>query len=379
MSELWLLFLLFVGVLYSFILLWLILGVKHLNIFKHKNISPKNGFSIIVAFRNEEENLWALLQSIAQQNYPKQLFEILLVNDASTDQSVRVVQEFLLTNQPVNIRLVENRRTSISPKKDAINTAIAISKYNWILTTDADCTVATNWLKTFDAYITKKDVVFVAGIVSYTNKKGFIHQFQHLDWMSLIGVTMGSFGWNKPLLCSGANLGYNKKAFFQVKGFQGNEHIASGDDVFLMQKMQESFPNKLGYLNSKQALVKTQSLNSWQGLYQQRIRWSKKTSSLPNILIKGIGISVLLANFTVIILFFFGFFDFLKWMIWFSFFTVKVLLDSLLVYLTAKNMNQKISIFTWLLSSLLYPVFSVSVVLLGIFSTYQWKGRVFKK
>lgn len=379
MSELWLLFLLFVGVLYSFILLWLTLGVLRLNVFKPENISPKNGFSIIVAFRNEEENLWALLQSIAKQNYPKQVFEVLLVNDASTDQSTRVIQEFILTHQHVNIRLVENKRTSISPKKDAINTAIAISKYNWILTTDADCTVATNWLNTFNAYLTKNDVVFVAGLVSYTKKKGFLHQFQQIDWTSLIGVTLGSFGWNKPLLCSGANLGYKKKAFFQVKGFQGNEHIASGDDVFLMQKIQESFPNKLGYLNSKQALVKTQSIDSWQELYQQRIRWSKKTSSLPNILIKGIGMSVLLVNFTIIILFFFGFFDSLQWKIGFVFLAVKILLDSLLVYLTGKSTNQKIPIFTWLLSSLLYPIFSVSVILLGSFSRYQWKGRRFDK
>jgi len=143
--------------------------------------------------------------------------------------------------------------------------------------------------------------------------------------------------------------------------------------------MQNSFPKQLAYLNSKQALVQTQSMNTWKELYQQRIRWAKKTSSLSNILIKVVGVGVLLANFTLILLFIIGFIDSLKWIYFIVFLVLKIIIDSLLLYRTAANLHQKTPFITWLFSSLLYPFFSVSVVVLGLFTNYRWKGREFDK
>ena len=215
MFELWYIILLLIGIFYALILVWLFVGVKRLEVFQYSTSKPTTGFSIIIPFRNEERNLSPLLQSLALIDYPKQLFEVLLVNDASSDQSLAIIKKFIIENRQLNISLLKNKRKSISPKKDAINTAIKICKYDWIVSTDADCSLSKKWLTTYDAFINKNDAVFIAGMVSYHERKGFIHQFQQLDWLSLIGVTIGSFGWNKPLLCSGANLAYQKKVFYQ--------------------------------------------------------------------------------------------------------------------------------------------------------------------
>ncbi len=377
--ELSVLGLILIGFIYLTLIIWLFMGIKRIPTFTFLKNNPNLSFSIIIAFRNEERNLDSLLESLAQLHYPKELYEILLVNDASSDKSVVKIEKFINLNKHLNIQLLENQRKTISPKKDAINTAIMVSQFDWILTTDADCKVSKDWLTTYAAFIIEKKAVFVAGLVSYHEKKGFIHQFQQLDWMSLIGVTLGSFGWKKPLICSGANLAYQKEAFIQVNGFEGNEHIASGDDVFLMQKMQLIYPENLFYLNAPKAMVETQSINTWRELYQQRIRWANKTSSLSSFYIKFIGLSVFFYNLALIILIFLFLTNAvpISWFV--SFFLLKVFTDSLILRRVAIVLGQKINLFSWFLSSFIYPFFTVSVVFLGFLTDYNWKGRVFKK
>ena len=118
---------------------------------------------MIIPFRNEAENLPKLLKSIERLQYPKHLFEVILVDDASEDASVSVIKKVLDTNSSTdkctrtNIRVIDNVRESNSPKKDAITSAIQMAKYDWIITTDADCILPKFWLDTFDAFIQKND------------------------------------------------------------------------------------------------------------------------------------------------------------------------------------------------------------------------------
>ena len=343
--------------IYTTLILWLYLGINRVKKFIFSNQKPSITFSIIIAFRNEADNLDRLLQSLKKIDYPNDLFEVLFVNDASTDQSLTIIENFIKENLDKNFYLLENQRKSASPKKDAINTAIKLSQFDWILTTDADCEVSVSWLNTYDAFILEKKANFIAAPVLYVEKEGFIHRFQQVDWMSLLGTTIGSFGNKKPMMCSGANLGYSKKIFNKVNGFNGNQHIASGDDVFMMQKVAEKYPSKIYYLNTLAASVSTQSLSTWKELYQQRMRWAMKTGSLSNKFVKWVGIIVLAINLLLVLTPFFLLFKPEWYFAYLVLFMIKVIVDTILVYKTTQIFKQKIKIFDWILSSLFYPIF----------------------
>jgi len=222
--------------IYVVFILQLTNGFHKVKSFERTNEKPRTTFSIIVPFRNEEKNLGKLLQSISNLNYPAELFEIIMIDDFSEDASERVYIKWRMENGLIHSTLLENLHLSNSPKKDAITRAIPIVKNEWIITTDADCTVNKNWLLTLDNFIQKNSTEMVVGAVVYKTKNNWFHHFQQLDLLSLQGTTIGSFGIGKPFMCNGANFAYTKKYFNELGGFGGINEQASGDDVFLLQK-----------------------------------------------------------------------------------------------------------------------------------------------
>ncbi len=226
-------------------------------------------FSIIIPFRNEAENLSALLNSISKINYPKKKFEIILVNDDSNDDSVEIIEKSKIQNPKSKISVINNQQKSGSPKKDAIDLAVKKSKFDWIITTDADCVLPEDWLKVLSEFIRAKKPKMIVMPVLYLNQNNFLTNFQILELLSLQGVTMGGFGINKPFLCNGANLCYEKICFFEFDGFSGNEKIASGDDIFMLEKMVNKHPSHVKYLKSKEVIVKTKTENKFSDLIDQ--------------------------------------------------------------------------------------------------------------
>ena len=198
--------------LYLFLIGKFAFAIDKVTVFKLNDSPAKTTFTVIIPFRNEAENLPALLNSIAELNYQNSLFEIILVNDDSEDISKEIVSKFMSTSA-LDITLIENERQSNSPKKDAISSAIKISKYDWIITTDADCVLPKYWLDSLDVFVQQNDVKMVVGPVTYHQVNGFLQHFQLLDFLSLTGSTIAGFGINKPFLCNGANLGYKKSLF----------------------------------------------------------------------------------------------------------------------------------------------------------------------
>ena len=271
----------FMIILYCSAIVFLIYGFHKVNVIDYIGLTPKTKFSIIVPFRNEAENLPVLLDSLSKLNYPMELFEVILVDDESDER-------FQVPNFRFQVSIIKNIRISNSPKKDAIVTAMQIVNTNWIITTDADCTVNKNWLLTLDNYIQLHDVAMIAGAVTYDCDNSFLHHFQQLDLASLQGATIGSFGIKKGFMCNGANFAYTKSFFQELNGFNGNDRIASGDDVFLLQKAIAQFPEKVHYLKSKNNIVITKPLNDWKSLFYQRVRWASKTSSYQSPFGKGL-------------------------------------------------------------------------------------------
>ena len=362
LGTVFLIYLLFIGQLFY--------GFNRMKRFSKKEFTPKTSFTIVVPFRNEKENLPNLLHSISLLHYPKELVEVILVDDDSDD-------EFRIQNLEFRIQMVKNIRKSNSPKKDAIETAIEIAKNDWIITTDADCLVQKDWLTIYDQYIQENEVEMVASGVCYVPKKDFLSAFQNLDFLSLQGATIGSYGINQPFMCNGANFAYSKQFFKELNGFQGNETIASGDDVFLLQKAVSVAPEKVGFLLAKESIVATKPVTTWSELFQQRVRWASKSTGYSSLYGKLLALVVFGGNLAWIVSFLLWLIGFLDQNIFMLFVALKFLIDFILIFKTASFFESKLQYV--LASSLLYPFFSVSVAVYSLFGKYSWKGRNFKK
>ena len=367
-----------IAAIYVVFIAQLIYGFNKVKPFERTEVNPKTTFSIIVPFRNEAKNLPKLLKSISKLNYPKELFEIILVDDFSTDTSERICIQWRMANGLIESTLLENLRLSNSPKKDAISRAVPILKHEWMVTTDADCIVTKNWLLTLDNFIQQNNPEMVVGAVIYKTKNNWFHHFQQLDLMSLQGTTIGSFGIGKPFMCNGANFAYTKKFFQELGGFGGINSTASGDDVLLLQKAVAANSDKVLYLKNKEFIVKTKPENDLFVLFMQRVRWASKTTSYKNIYAKSLAVVVLLMNLSLVLGF--GFWILGKIEIWnlSSIFLIKYLVDYVLLYKSNQYLN-KGKFLLPLASSLVYPVFSSAVGLYSLFGSFTWKGRHFSK
>ncbi|HMI08179.1 MAG TPA: glycosyltransferase [Flavobacterium sp.] len=371
------LLLLLVVLIYTVTIAQLIHGFDRVSEYFPTQESPKTFFAIVVPFRNEARNLPGLLESFRKLNYPAALFEIILVDDFSEDESVKLVYNWRMENGEFQFTLLENIKISGSPKKDAIARAIPIIKNDWVITTDADCTVPENWLLTLDHYIQNHDASMLVGSVSYEKKKTFIRHFQQLDLTSLQGATIGSFGMGLGFMCNGANFCYRKSLFLELGGFAGNNNTASGDDVFLLQKAVAQFPEKVHYLKSHDNIVQTKALDNWADLFQQRVRWASKTDSYQSVFGKDLALIVFFGNVAVLVALVLAVLKVFAWQYLAALCGIKFLVDTVLLYKTNKFLSKKRMRFLFL-SAILYPFFSVAVALYAMAFGYVWKGRKFK-
>lgn len=370
---------------YCILIGYFILGFDKVEEFVEQDLTEKTKFSIVIPFRNEAENLSGLLQSLSNLDYPKHLFEIILVDDASEDDSVEIIQKVLDPKfskenfTRTKVQILKNNRTSNSPKKDAISTAIKTAKYDWIVTTDADCVFTASWLKTIDAFIQTNNPKMIVAPVTYSINKTFFQNFQLLDFLSLQGATTAGFGIKKPFLCNGANFAYKKSLFNELNGFKGNTNIASGDDLFLMEKALQIHPKDVKHLKSLKALVSTKPQATITALIQQRLRWAAKTTSYNNTFGKLVGLIVLLMNALIISVVLLIIISVMRFEFLILIFALKFFLDLLLIRKSARFFNQKISLKLYAISSFTYPFFSVFIAVYSVFFGFKWKDRSFKK
>lgn len=378
-----LIFLLLITIVYILLIGSLLYGWKKIPETNLSGKNPKTQFSVIIPYRNEAENLTALLQSIANIEYPWGNFEIFLVNDASEDNSHEICSRFKEVHSEITIHLLENIRTSGSPKKDAITTAIKKANHEYILTTDADCILPTTWLQTFNEMVLDSKAHLIAGPVAFEksfngNGKRHLHNFQEIDLMSLQAAGVGGFGLDKAFMCNGANLCYQRSAFIEVEGFDGNNNISSGDDVFLLQKFSEK-GFKLKYLKSKEAIVLTKPQPDLDSLLSQRIRWAAKTPAYKSNFGKLLGLAVLLMNFFLLAGGFLALFSYIPYEPVLIMFLLKFNLDFALIYQSATFFNRQEVLRNYFWSSIVYPFFSSYVAILSLFKGFEWKGRKFVK
>ncbi|WP_340064964.1 glycosyltransferase family 2 protein [Ascidiimonas aurantiaca] len=368
-------------VCYALLLLWFVFGFYKLKAFTlpKNDVSLPTTFSVIIPFRNEAKNLPALLESLSLVQYPNTHWEVIFVNDHSEDESSEIITNYLKNHPEMEWQILHLDTVQGSAKKAAIEKAISHTKHNWVITTDADCTVPEKWLLCFHGFIRESPCRMVAAPVSYHPSRTFLNRFQLLDFLSLMGATMGGFGAGTPFMCNGANLAYEKNTFLAVNGFSGNKHIAGGDDIFLLEKINRKYAGSIKFLKAKEALVLTKPESSLRNLLAQRVRWAAKAASYKSFIAVFTGILVFLMNMLLLTLFSLFVYGTISYHMFLYVFVIKFNIDFLLLYPTALFLKQENTLTSYFQSSLIYPVFCSLVALRSFWGSYYWKGRKYKR
>ncbi len=377
---------LFLTILLVLAYCWLILQYRkwfrRLQPFKPDgNISPLTSFSIIIPARNEAAGIADVIRTILNSSYPSALIELIVVNDHSTDATVEIVQQ--LQQEYSNLQLIHleahlDGNPMNAYKKKAIEVAISKSKGEWIITTDADCNAPAQWLHLYDAYIQQQRPVFVAAPVMFTHKKGILSLFQLLDFMSLQGITAAAVSAGYHTICNGANLAYRKEIFYEVGQFKGIDELASGDDMLLMFKIKQRYPDRLGYLFHQGAIVTTAPMHNWSAFINQRIRWASKADRYDDKSVFRILALVYAVNLALLILLPVNLFISGEIAHWLTLMLVKTVVELSFMRPVARFYGQQDTLLYFPFMQPLHLIYTVVAGWLGKFGTYQWKGRQVK-
>ncbi len=351
---------------------------------KQAKTGAKPAISVIIPARNEAAHIGNCLRSILANNYPAHLLDVIVIDDFSTDATAAIATGLLQQGQGRVLRLEHyfsaGERLN-SYKKKALEIAVTAAKGTWIITTDADCMVPGNWLDTMAAAMCDEDVKFIAAPVSFSPplaRKNLLYYFQSIDFMTMQGITAASARLHLGNMCNGANLAFQKEAFQQVGGYQGIDHIASGDDMMLMHKIQQQYPQGIHYLKSREAIVQTPAQPSWSSFLNQRIRWSSKADHYDDKKLTVILAFVYFFNLSFIVLGIAGCWHSRYWLWLLALLLAKIIAELLFLVPVAAFYRKTREL---LLFPFLQPLHIVYIMLagfLGKFGTYHWKGRQVK-
>ncbi len=328
--------------------------------------------SVIVPARNEAATIAKLLVSLQNQSYPVDAFEVLVVDDHSTDHTIDVVNASALNNLRLIQPLAEADQSS---KKKAIEAGVRQASGELIVTTDADCIAPANWLHTINNFYQKTGACFIAAPVKFSHDKSFLGIFQSLDFITLQGITAASVAAHFHTMCNGANLAYTKKAFEVVDGFEGIDKIATGDDMLLMHKIWKNNPSKVFYLKNKDAVVTTPPMPTWKAFFSQRKRWASKTLVYDDVRIIAVLGFVYLLNLLFIILTVAAFFNFFYWIDVIGFLLIKTIIEAPFVYSVAKFYDEEKLMKYFFFFQPVHILYTVSIGFISQFGKYEWKGR----
>jgi biofilm PGA synthesis N-glycosyltransferase PgaC len=354
-------------VLYVVLLITLLIGLQKT---ASKGV-PADGkihfISVVIAFRDEAGNLPALIECLASQDHPA--FEVLLVDDHSQDNGPGLVSDWCKVDK--RFKLI---RQTGHGKKQAITEGIRASTGEIIATTDADCRFGNRWLSEISMAFVDDTVKLVCGPVHINHEGKFFGRLQQMEFASVMGTGMAAFGLGYPLYCNGANLAYRRDVFEELNGFVGNDHVVSGDDQFLLQKIRDKYSDGICFRNTENAFVTTKPQPSLRSFVHQRLRWAGKWSAGLNLPARVVAVAVVVVQ----CLFVFS---------WWIIATernhlgllivagMKMILEFVLISSVLQSAGQRTSVLRFLTLQILYPFYVIAIGIFSNFTSYSWKGR----
>jgi len=349
-------------------------GWDKLKSFEAGNRKYKTTVSVIIAARNEQDKIKNTIQDILAQNYPSHLLQLIVVDDHSTDRTSEIVLSF--EDPRIKLIILNEKKPLNSYKKKAITEALKYSESELIITTDADCRMSSNWIKTIVGLYESGDYKMISSPVAYFEEKNIFEKMQSLEFLFLIGLGASGIGNGIPTTCNGANLAYRRDVFFELQGFQGIDNLASGDDELFMHKVASAYPEGIGFCKSMDAMVYTHAKANLNEFLQQRKRWASKSTSYKNKSIVFLGIIIWIFNLNIIITALAGIIDPMFWKIAAISIFLKMLAEWIFL-IPLCNFAGRIKLLRYQpLLSIIHMFYLVYIGIAGNTGKYMWKGRL---
>ena len=367
---------LFLTGIYLLLLIYLIRGWSRVKVTPAKNTPFQTKVTILIAARNEEERISLTIDDVLAQDYPKHLFEVIIVDDHSTDNTAAIISSY--ANRGVKLLQLQEERALNSYKKKAIAEAIKLSTGELMVATDADCRMGPAWLSSIVGYYETNNLVMVSSPVTYFEERSLFELMQTLEFGYLIGIGAAFIGNGRASTCNGANFAYRKDVFYEVGGFAGIDDLASGDDELLLQKVAERYPGRIGFLKQTEAVVYTHAKHTLQEFMQQRRRWASKSTKYKDKKVVAFGLCIWLFNVSLLVNAALSFYDLYFLKLFLVQFLLKYLFE-ILYLLPITTFFKRTCLVSLLI--LLIPVHIVYFVVIGLMGNnrkYLWKDRVVK-
>jgi cellulose synthase/poly-beta-1,6-N-acetylglucosamine synthase-like glycosyltransferase len=351
--------------IYTALIIVLAFGFARLEEVPERKNGATLSISVVVAARNEATNLAVLLDDFALISYPAGKWEVIIVDDHSTEK-------FDLPQQDFSAR----KLSASSPgKKAALTAGVAAATGDIIVTTDADCRVNPLWLKEINKAFQKPGIKMIVGGVRIAADSSLFSQLQSIEFVSLAATGAATLGLGMPTMCNGANLAYRREAFTEVGGYQGNEGISSGDDEFLMNKFSARWQGSIQFLYSRHAIVTTSPLHLLTSFIQQRLRWAGKWKHNISWTTRVFAMVVWLFHLAFIIMPVAAAFGFITWQLFVILAGAKIFVESLFLIPAANFLGVRWRWISFLVLQLIYSFYVISVGLMSQILLPKWKGR----
>jgi len=326
--------------------------------------------TLLIPVRNEEKNLPHIQHDLSLQDYPNDLFEIIYINDHSTDSSLELIKQFSKEQSQVkNFSLPHDQQG----KKCALRLGVIMATYKYVIQTDADCRLNSSFISAHVSAI-KNGYQLSAGPVRYHIGTGVFSKVEALEFYSLAGITAGSILKGKPVLCNAANLSYSATLFTDAFPYLKDRRHPSGDDVFLLEYAVKKQLN-IAFIQNPMAVVETRGAGNLQAFINQRIRWGSKAKYYSNPALLTLGVLVYMMNLMIVAAVAFSMFNPYFWVYTALFFFLKFLADGFYLLKYVRLMNQQSLMFYFPIMALLYPVYLIIMGCITAFTRFSWKNR----
>ncbi len=327
--------------------------------------------SVLIAARNEGKNIEKLLQSLYNQTFTKENFEVIVVDDHSDDDTFGISESFKVSHPEMSLKLL---KATGSGKKQAISQALHAADNEVVIVTDADCELPAKWIEKMLAFYIAKDLKMLLGPVLLSPADTLFEKLQVLEHMSLIASTAGSAAIGMPVMCNGANMMYDRKSALNVEKDRTDMKLASGDDMFLMEQFIARYGSKaIGFFLNREVIVKTATMPNLKAFFRQRTRWTSKTKAYTNWKIIATALTVFLFNLSIVFFFVAGFFMPVFWAFYVLYVIMKTLIDYPIIRRISAFMKQKKLKFWTLPLEFIYPFYVVFTAFAGMFTKVRWK------
>lgn len=347
----WLLLLIIVPYLY--LLLKIYFSLKKIRPF-HPERVPDLFISIVAACRNEEKNLPSLLSDIAGQEYNPDNFELIIIDDNSSDSTFEVASGY------TGIKHLKVLKSNGTGKKKAVKRGVWSSSGRVIITTDADCRMGEKWLGTIASVYGGHHPDMIICPVKLESRPGFFGKFQELEYLSLQGITAGTAAAGNPVMCNGANLSFLKTAF-DKHADNLHDELVTGDDIFLLHNLKNELWKKIVWLESPEATVTTRASETLWSFIKQRARWISKAGSYDDRYTKNLAIVTFVTILGQAFLLIAGFFFPGLIPVFLAVLIIKSIPDFLILHVMSVRYGVK-KIMRWFLpSQIIYPFYVIAV------------------